>query len=167
MKAAERRAELLQRIAKSETPVSASDLAEQFGVSRQIIVQDIAVLRGEHTEIVSTNRGYVLSRPARVTREFKVCHTDEQIADELESIVALGGTVENVFIYHRVYGKLEGALHVENRTQVIDYVRSLSGSSRPLKNVTEGYHYHLVSAETEETLDKIAACLRAKGYLVE
>lgn len=165
MKASERRQQILQRIEGSASPVSATALSEAFGVSRQVIVQDIALLRSEH-DILATNRGYILNRPQRKKREFKVCHTDEQIEDELSSIVALGGIVENVFVYHRVYGKIEGGLYVENQMQVADYVRSLSGASSPLKNVTEGYHYHLVSADSEETLDRIAAMLQEKGYLV-
>lgn len=165
MKASERRQQILQRIEGSVSPVSATALSEAFGVSRQVIVQDIALLRTEH-DILATNRGYILNRPQRKKREFKVCHTDEQIEDELSSIVALGGIVENVFVYHRVYGKIEGNLYVENQMQIADYVRSLSGASGPLKNVTEGYHYHLVSADSEETLDRIAAMLQEKGYLV-
>ena len=54
----ERRQEILKYIEESEKPVSGQKLAEIFHVSRQVIVQDIALLRAGDREILSTNRGY-------------------------------------------------------------------------------------------------------------
>lgn len=55
----ERRQEILKYIEESKKPVSGQKLAEIFHVSRQVIVQDIALLRAGDREILSTNRGYV------------------------------------------------------------------------------------------------------------
>ncbi len=168
MKGTERRSQILQWIRESATPVPANLLAERFGVSRQSIVQDVALLRAEHYAIISTNRGYVLAEDERATRVFKMYHKDCEISDELNAIVDLGGTVEDVFVQHRVYGKLESVLHIETRVHVAEYARSLQGGmSKPLLCVTDGYHYHTVSAESEAVLDEIESTLRQKGFLVE
>ena len=45
MKAEERRKELIRRLQGASEPLSASRLAAEFGVSRQVIVQDIALLQ--------------------------------------------------------------------------------------------------------------------------
>ena len=45
MSGKERREEILQRITNSKTPVSGAALAKSCEVSRQVIVQDIALIR--------------------------------------------------------------------------------------------------------------------------
>ena len=75
----ERRQEILKYIEQSENPVSGQKLAEIFHVSRQVIVQDIALLRAGDREILSTNRGYVCKDEKKAVRIFRVFHTDEQI----------------------------------------------------------------------------------------
>lgn len=47
------------------------------------------------------------------------------------------------------------------------YGRYPKCKSSPLKNITSNYHYHKVSADSEETLDLIEQELREKGFLVE
>ena len=42
-----------------------------------------------------------------------------------------------------------------------------SGKSTPLKNITSDYHYHTVTADSEETLGMIEEELRKLGFLVE
>ena len=143
-------------------------LAKQCEVSRQVIVQDIALLRTAGYDILSTNRGYILHVPDIASRVFKVRHTDEQLEEELNLIVDLGGYVVNVFVNHRVYGHLEAELGIRSRKMVKEFLRDIeSGVSSPLKNVTSGYHYHKVEADTEDTLDEIEEMLREKGLLVE
>lgn len=46
-----RRAQILDILKKSEQPVSGTDLAGRLHVSRQVIVQDVALLRAENREI--------------------------------------------------------------------------------------------------------------------
>ena len=97
-----RREKLLKMLKENETPLSGSALAGKLGVSRQIIVSDIALLRAGKQEILSTARGYLLYCPPvpRCTRCFPVSHTDEQMEDELNAIVDLGGRVLDVLIDH-------------------------------------------------------------------
>ena len=168
MNTAQRRTEILKLLQQAEKPVAARAMASQFGVSRQVIVQDIALIRAAGYEIISTNRGYILNQPKTVCRIFKVQHTDEQLEEELNTIVDLGGCVDNVMIHHRVYGKMEAELALSSRRKVGAFMEDIrSGKSSPLKNITSNYHYHKVSADSEETLDLIEQELREKGFLVE
>lgn len=168
MNGEERREKILKVLRESDTPVSGSRLAGMFSVSRQVIVQDIALIRASGKDIVSMARGYVLQEKHGVTRVFKVIHTDEQVRDELETIVDLGGTVEDVFIYHRVYGVIRGKLGLSSRRDIERYMEKISGgSSHLLKNTTSGYHYHTVTADNSQTLDLIQKALGEKGYLAK
>lgn len=169
MKGTGRRDVIIDRLKSSAQPVSGKLLAEVCEVSRQIIVRDIALIRAEGFDIISTSRGYVLHEGTQeVTRIFKVYHSDEQMEDELYSIVDLGGKIVNVMVNHRVYGKMEADLSINSRRKVDEYMDNIkSGKSSPLENITSNYHYHEIEAESEEVLDEIENMLRGKGYLVE
>ena len=108
MTGSERRDAIIKQIRESRTPVSGKSLAAAYDVSRQVIVQDIALIRAAGHDIMSTNRGYIINEPVTVSRVFKVKHTDEQVEEELTSIVDLGGCVRNVMVNHRVYGVWSG-----------------------------------------------------------
>ncbi len=179
----ERRNGLLTTISESAAPISGAALAKKYQVSRQVIVQDMALLRAAHHEIYATPKGYVilpsnlaqtsekkadLQETAPVYREYRVSHTDEQIADELNTIVDMGGRVLDVTIKHEVYGTIRGDLSIQCRRQVQDFVEEIrSGKSKPLKNLTSGgVHYHTVEADREEILDLIEQELQKKGYLL-
>ena len=165
MKSVERREKILELISKSEKPVSGAMLAERTGVSRQVIVGDIASLKEDGCDIIATSRGYILSRAERV---YKVVHTDEDIEKELRAIVDNGGEVKNVFVWHRIYGRIEGELNISTAADVTEYMKSLkNGRSSPLKNVTSGYHYHTVYADSEAVLDKIELVLNDMGFLCD
>lgn len=164
----ERRATILERIKVDKTPVSGTALARECQVSRQVIVQDIALIRASGYDIISTNRGYILNEPHRVSRIFKVKHNDANLENELCSIVDLGGFVKNVMVNHKVYGQIEADLRISSRRKAMEFMDEIkSGKSSPLKNLTADYHYHTVEAENEETLDLIETTLRENGYLVE
>ncbi len=168
MKAEKRREEILSFIGNAESPVPAGVLAEKFNVSRQVIVQDVAILRANGYGITATNRGYVLNAKARASRVFKCRHTFEEIVDEGVLIIEAGGRIEDITVNHRLYGKITARLDLYNRTHVEELYRSLkSGASKPLMSVTDGYHYHTVTAESEETLNRIEKKLRAAGFLIE
>lgn len=168
MTGSERRAGIIRQIQKSSKPVSGSELAKSYNVSRQVIVQDIALIRAKGYDIISTNRGYILNIPRSVSRVFKVQHTDEELTDELYAIVDLGGCVENVMVNHKVYGHIEANLNISSRRKVYEFMNDIkSGKSSPLKNITSNYHYHTISADSEETLDLIENELRQMGFLIE
>ena len=160
----ERQKEILQILRESADPVSGAALARRLGVSRQIIVQDIAAIRGGGAEVISTTRGYTAKPGA--SRVFKVSHSDSEVEEELTMIVDEGAVVEDVFIFHKVYGVMRGELHLRSRRDIEAYLAKIaSGSSSLLMNVTSGYHYHTVTAESEEVLDLVGGKLRRRGFL--
>lgn len=168
MTGSDRRQEILKNIKESDRPVSGSKLAKDYDVSRQVIVQDIALLRASGYDIISTNRGYVLEGQTCAERVFKVRHTDAQLETELCTIIDLGGQVKNVMVNHKVYGHIEAELGITSRRKVKEFLADIkSGKSTPLKNITSDYHYHTVTADSEETLDLIEDELRKLGFLVE
>ena len=168
MTGAERRDAVLARIKNSTAPVPGKLLASEHEVSRQVIVQDIALIRASGHDIISTNRGYILNEPSAVGRTFKVCHTDDQLEEELYSIVDLGGCVKNVIVNHKVYGHLEAPLNITSRRKADEFIADIrSGKSSPLKNITSDYHYHVVEADSAKTLDMIEEMLDEKGFLIK
>lgn len=167
MTGSERRDAIVSRIRNSEIPVSGRELAAQFDVSRQVIVQDIALIRASGYNIISTNRGYIINEPRSVRRTFKVRHTDAQLEEELNAIVDLGGKVCDVTVNHKVYGRLTAELNITSRRKAASFLDDIrNGKSSPLKNITSDYHYHTVEADSGETLDMIETMLREKRFLV-
>lgn len=166
MTVSQRRKEILDILRQTDSPIAAKDLAIRFGVSRQVIVQDLAVIRVAHPNIISTYRGYLLQLETTYSREFKVRHDDNGAGEELDLIVDLGGRVQNVSISHKFYGRVTAEMNISSRQDVREYISALcSGQSRHLSNATGGYHYHLVEALSEERLDLIEKALLEHGYL--
>lgn len=190
MSAQDRRETLLEELRHASGPLAGGKLAKRLGVSRQIIVGDIAVLRASGEDIVSTARGYVLSAAATMTpqtaattpagthespslaagqthtRTIKVRHTVEQTSDELFTILENGGELVDVSVSHRVYGRLSARLDIATRADALRFLNDMkSGKSAPLLTVTSGYHYHTIAAPTEAALDRIERALDSKGYL--
>ena len=168
MSGSQRRKKIIELLKMSSKPLSGTALGKATGVSRQVVVQDMALLRTEGYEIVATARGYLLDEPKQVVRIFKTFHTGEDMEKELNLIVDLGGMVQDVMVNHRAYGKVSASLNIKTRRDVQVFLEQLrSGKSSPLLNVTSGYHFHRVSAETEELLDEIEKELKEKGFLAE
>ena len=164
----ERREYIIKCIKNSNKPISGTKLAEICEVSRQVIVQDIALIRASGYDIMSTNRGYVIQEQKVCTRTFKVQHSEEQVEDEMNSIVDLGGKLLNVRVNHRIYGKMEAVLNVGSRRKVQEFMEDIrNGKSSPLMRITSNYHYHTVEAESEDILDEIEAMLWEKGMLIK
>ena len=162
----ERREEILCILRRAEDPVPAKQLAARFQVSRQVIVQDMAVIRASNAGIASTYRGYVVWNSPESTREFKVCHGEDDTERELNLIVDCGGKVKNVSISHRIYGRISAEMDVQSRWDVSEFMKAItSGKSTMLSNATSGYHYHLIQADSEERLDLIERELQKAGFL--
>ena len=163
MNGSQRRKMIVTLLRQSKDPLSGTALGRETGVSRQVVVQDMALLRTEGYDIVSTPRGYILNVPNYVTRVFKTYHTSEQTEAELTAIVDVGGCIVDVMVNHRAYGKMSA-----NRRDVQQFMNQIAtGKSTPLMNVTSGYHFHTVTADREEILDEIEAELKKMGMLAE
>ena len=168
MKAGERREQLKKILAQSAVPVSGSALAKILSVSRQVIVTDIAILRAEGFEIISTSQGYMTPESRQCKRIFKVHHTREECESELNLFVDCGAVVKDVFVSHRAYGVLRGELDIRSRLDVQAFLESIrSGKSTLLSSTTEGYHYHTLLAPSESVLDTIENRLWEMGFLAK
>ncbi len=165
MKAESRRKEMALLLSSAQKPLSGSFLADKFQVSRQIIVSDISVLKANGYSILSTHSGYVLQESPLKERIFKLKHSTEQTEEELSSIINLGGTVVDVFVWHKVYGKISVPLNFFSIAQVKQFIEGVrTGKSTELMNITGGYHYHTVRADSEDTLNRIEKAL--EKYIV-
>jgi transcriptional regulator of NAD metabolism len=166
----ERRTRILRKLQESAAPLSGTALAKEFHVSRQIIVQDIALMRAENYGILSTNKGYQLrskitenTQPKRV---FYVKHTTNQVSDEFQTILELGGKILDVAVEHEIYGQICVDLLIETEADAAEFFDKLMNCrANPLKVLTDDCHYHTVCAPTEKLLDFIEEALRKKGYL--
>lgn len=168
MSGQERREQILNILRSSSQPVPGVELARRLEVSRQVIVQDMALLRANGEEILSTHRGYVVGGKNKCSRVFKVIHTDEQVEEELNLYVDFGGMVEDVFVYHKVYGVIRASMNIKSRMDVKRYMQDISsGKSTQLMKLTSNYHYHTIVAETEEILDMIQEELGKRQFLAQ
>lgn len=167
MDANQRRAAIAQYIANSAQPVSATALAGQFSVSRQIIVGDIALLRAGGLQISATPRGYVLPREQEGIEHKVACvHAPQDIGRELEIMVDNGCTVVDVVVEHPVYGQLTGPLNLSSRYDVQQFLEKVSTSqARPLADLTWGIHLHTVRCPDEQAFERVHAQLDQAGLL--
>ena len=168
MKAGERREKLKKILAQSAEPISGSALAKMLSVSRQVIVTDIAILRAEGSDIISTSQGYLTPEVRECKRIFKVHHSREECETELNLFVDCGAIVKDVFVSHRAFGVLRGELDIRSRLDVQDFLESIrSGKSTLLSSTTEGFHYHTLLAPSEKVLDTIENRLWELGFLAK
>lgn len=169
MEGKERRNQIIELLSQSDKPISGTEIAEKLGVSRQVIVQDIALLRATNKNILSTNKGYVLfGGKTKATRTFHVSHSDEGMEAELLAIVENGGKILDVVVEHEIYGQITVDLIIQTRRDVREFMEKITASDdvKPLKLLTNDEHYHTVEADREEDLDEIGRVLKEKGFLL-
>ena len=170
MNAAERRTKITELLTQAEGPLSATALAAQCGVSRQIIVGDVALLRAGGLSVLATPRGYVLENtavPAHAERRVVCRHDDDRLHEELYTVVDLGGALIDVTVEHAVYGQICAPLHIFSRYDAdvfCEKVRLPDG--RLLCGLTGGIHLHTLRAPDQATLDRVVQGLQDKGFLL-
>lgn len=164
MKLTKRQEEIIKILQNEQVPISGETLGEKFGVSRQIIVKDIGVLKAFGIDIVSSNKGYKISKDDELIRIIETNHKDEDIKDELNTIVDNGGIIVDVFINHPVYGIIRKDLDIHSRNGVNNFVKNMRETT-PLKNLTNNKHFHTISAKSNEDFEKIEKILKERGYL--
>ncbi|MDY3617855.1 transcription repressor NadR [Agathobaculum sp.] len=170
MNADERRTAIQQLLAQTDGPVSATALAARCGVSRQIIVGDVALLRAGGLSVLATPRGYMLeastAAPAFAERSVACRHENDRMMEELYTVVDLGGSVIDVTVEHAVYGQLCGQLHICSRFDADAFGKKLEASDvKPLCNLTGGIHLHRIRAANDATLARVIQGLRERGFL--
>lgn len=169
MKGKERRDTILAILKNSNGPVKGGELSSGLKVSRQVIVQDIALLRAEGNDIVATPQGYVMlgGLGTSVKKIIAVRHDENQLEDELKTVVALGGRVIDVTIEHKIYGEITGKLMIKSFFDVEEFMSKVKNNdSKPLSYLTGGIHLHTIEADNSEIMDRILYTLKEKGYLI-
>lgn len=169
MTSEERRSAILAVLQEREEPITGTELAKQFFVTRQIIVKDIALLKAEGAEILSTAKGYFLQKKVELfkKRTILVCHDAISIPEELKIIVDLGGRVLSTEVDHPAYGKLGEGLSIKSRKDIGKFLDKIQESGcEPLLHLTKGVHKHVIEAEDEKSLDEICMALKKAGYLI-
>lgn len=164
-----RREEIVRMLSQKDIMLTGKELAGQFKVSRQVIVQDIAVLRARGEKIIATLRGYMMEKSIdgklRVT--IACCHTPDQIETELGIILDLGGAIIDVIVAHPLYGDLKGNLMLRSRRDLHFFLqRLLKTKAKPLSSLTGGVHLHTIELRSEKELEEIRMRLDAQGILV-
>ncbi|MFW6386591.1 MAG: transcription repressor NadR [Bacillota bacterium] len=166
-----RRKELLSILRSREKPITGSSLADEFAVSRQVIVQDIALLRAEGYEILATSRGYVIpgvSRSQTVEATIACRHDEEGVREELMTVVSFGGRILDVIVEHPVYGEMRGMLMIQSPEDVEQFLDNFrQGGANLLCALTDGVHLHTVEAMNEEVIERIRKELKRKDLLLE
>ena len=168
MNAAQRRQIIQQRLAGAETPLSASALAAQLGVSRQIVVGDVALLRAGGVQIDATPRGYQLHPAEKGFTGILACvhKTEEQMRAELYTVVDQGGIVVDVAVENSLYGELRGNLNLASRYDVDTFVQQAKDTPECLlSRMTGGVHLHTLRCPDEATFERIRAALERQGLL--
>lgn len=148
-----RRQAIIDILKNSLQPVSGTYLAKTLQVSRQVIVQDIALLRAGDYDIYSTHKGYVLNTQKVCKRIFKVHHDDNEVEKELSLIVDLGGYVEDVFVYHKVYNIVKATLNIASRRDIKNYMTNLQTGHSSLLKMS---HQDIIIIQFMQTMKKFS-----------
>ena len=169
MNSEERRSRIIKRLQHSTVPISASCLAKDFAVTRQIIVADIALLRATGYSILADNKGYILnSIDYKNIRRIAVKHDKHQVLAELYTIVDNGGKILDVIVEHSIYGRISVELNVSSRYDVDEFVKKIDTTkANPLSLLTEGVHIHTITIPDENAFARIKEQLTGLGILIE
>ena len=169
MNGKERRELILETLKDAKQAVSATVLAEKFGVTRQIVVADIALLRAMGYSIVADNKGYVLtSLDEKSVKRIAVKHDKSQVLSELYAIVDNGGKILDVIVDHSIYGRISVELNISSRYDVDEFVKKIDTmKANPLSLLTEGVHIHTIVIPDDNAFARIKERLANLGILIE
>lgn len=165
----ERQQQLLEVLNRKQDAVTGSDLASQMGVTRQVVVHDIAILRAAGHPILSTPRGYWLQPQSTLKNRYvlAVSHPPDLTQTELTILVDHGIHVLDVAVEHPLYGELRGSLHLASRRDVAFFMEQLKNAGATLlSSLTDGEHLHTVECSDLQSLNEASAKLRAAGIRV-
>jgi len=168
----ERREKIRELLEQSAKPISATALARQFHVSRQVVVGDIALLRASGTEILATPNGYIHASHTQangnILRTLACNHGENRLAEELYTIIDNGGAMIDVIVDHPIYGQLTGQLNLFSRYDTDRFLKSVEENrALLLSRLTDGVHLHTISCKDEDTFQRITAALAHAGILLD
>lgn len=165
-----RREKILATIRTKDGPIKGTDLAKIFNVSRQIIVQDIAILRAAGENILATPQGYLcpFSSSSTIKKTIACHHRADEMFDELAILIDNGAKVLDVTVDHPIYGEIKAMLMLNSRKDLVDFINSFKKlKAEPLSSLTGGVHIHTIEVEDESTYEDIILKLKKEGFLVE
>ena len=168
MNAVQRREQIMKRLTAAQEPLSASVLAGELGVSRQIVVGDVALLRASGEQIDATPRGYQLHPAAKGYTGILACvhRTAEEMRTELYTVVDQGGVVLDVAVENPLYGELRGNLNLSSRYEVDLFIRQAADTPECLlSRMTGGVHLHTLRCPDEKSFRRVEEALDEKGLL--
>ena len=170
MNGEERRSWIIKLLESTSKPISATSIAKQVGVSRQVIVGDIALLRASGEDIEATPRGY---HKIKKTTNFCIliacCHEGmDQLQQELYLLVDYGAIIENVIVENPLYGQITAPLNISNRYEADLFLKKAENMEDSLlSNLTDGVHLHRIQCKEKENAEKIKIELRKRGILYQ
>ena len=170
MKQPDRKEEILNLLSQSDECITASKLASHFGVTRQVIVSDVALLRANGKNILATQKGYTIDKDNKVlkgTIKVIACkHTLDEVRQEFYAVVDNGGTVLDVMVEHPIYGELSAKLNITSRYEADEFMdKAISSHANQLSDLTDGYHYHTITVPDEAAFKRIEKALESLGIL--
>ncbi|MCM3756914.1 transcription repressor NadR [Sporosarcina aquimarina] len=168
-----RRVQILELLKQTKTPMTGKEIGERTGVSRQVVVGDINLLKAVNEPIVATSRGYLYMSeqkgPGQIEKIVVCQHLANQTEEELTIFVDHGVTVKDVRVEHPVYGDLTASIMVTNRMEVKEFLRKIATANAIyLSALSEDHiHLHTVMADTAKQIDQAIEALRKAGILIE
>jgi uncharacterized protein len=168
----EERRQEITALLKDKSPLTGTALGNMLNVSRQVIVQDVSLLKAKGVPVMATSEGYVLIPKEE---DFQTgssmiiaCrHKPSEAKEELFLLVDHGITVRDVKIEHPVYGDLTASIMVSNRKEVERFIEKIDNQKAAyLSELTDGVHLHTIEASSEDLLDEGVKALREAGFLV-
>ncbi len=167
----ERRKKILDILNTMDEPITGSQLAKKFDVSRQVVVQDIAVLRAKGINVMATSNGYYIPKNKSHSKDIEtiVCKHDgyQSIEDELKIIVDMGGKILDVIVMHPVYGEIRCPLMINSRYDLDKFLEKLKNEeAEPLASLTDGEHIHTIEIPNKKIFKIIKNRLKEKGILI-
>lgn len=171
MDSEQRREEIIKVLKRKDRPIKGSEFSKMFNVTRQVIVQDIAILRAKGNEIYATPQGYMIVSKAsseKILRTIMCKHKGYgEIEDELKTIIDLGGKVIDVIVDHPIYSEIKIPLMLSSRAEIDEFVKNLEReNAEPLSSLTEGVHIHTIEVPNLKIYERILIELETKGYLI-
>lgn len=164
----ERRNFILNKLIDIDIPQKGTKIANMLGVTRQVIVKDIAILRAEGNNIIATPEGYIIPKMGRpkIKRMIAVNHNKEDIENELKIIIKYGATIEDVIVEHPVYGEIKGMLMIKTLKDLENFIIKFNNeNAEPISGLTGGIHIHTIEADNEDIIGEIIEELRTEGFL--
>jgi hypothetical protein len=165
-----RRERMIQLLQEGRRSITGSELSSSLGVSRQAIVNDIAILRAAGEPIDGGPQGYRWrgDEPTAVLATIACRHDREGCQEELETLVAHGVAVLDVVVDHELYGAVHADMNVSSHRDVQRIMEVLHTSDvEPLSALTGGLHAHHVRAPDDVALGSARSDLALLGILVE